>query len=622
MAKKVLLLAIPFLLSFEKVFALENTYPSIAGKTLTENSGFLDFVAYGFAFCIALGGVIMFAILVKAGLEMITGAGTHENAKNSLIRASFGFGLLLSTYLILNTINSAFINPQSVDQPCVNGVAIKIAKQADDNGTVKEKLYDLCVKSSSPDISTIKEVKESDFPSCSVKSVISYSDINYQGTITEVFNDTTNKTKNCGYQISQLNGKSIKIIPKQTGIYLYDKEDYKVGSSSAPIFIKSGTNDLNKNDFDNKTRSINVISADYSEEPVLANGDSRDYVTHDYYGAFVFENPEYAGKCLAIDSNNDSLVQADKAIGSVDLTGSTSSSLGITSVIVFNKTIHTLKPKEKSYIYLYAVKNCGKNINKDVKNIENKNTNENNEENNKEEGKIEEPNTDNLWSFNDFITYLSKKIIFALGEIPSVNIFNKNTFASASTIVAEATCTDGDKDGYCYWEGATKPASCLATCKAEKDCNDNDSAIKKAESNGQCLSGISPADPVPDPIVDPDFGIGGLYDVCKIEIPEIKKDTKVMDLEKLISEECSGKFQKTKKGEAYDIVSLKFGGPARVVIKGTNGNCHYFDSSTIEGTGSCVADLRGTDIFDTTILSNVLGSAVRPKSIIIIPKDQ
>ncbi|MFA6252369.1 MAG: C1 family peptidase [Candidatus Paceibacterota bacterium] len=968
--KKILLTIIPILLIFEKAFALENTYPAIAGKVINESSGFLDFVGYGFALCVTLGGVIMFAVLIKAGLKMVTGAGSGIEAKKEIKRSSIGLFILLCTYLILNTINSALVDPQSIDQPCINGIDITTSQKADGSG--EEKLYDICVKNSMPDITKLEEVRASSFPSCLVKSVIAYSEKDYKGKVKEIFNDTTNKTKDCNYEVTGLNdAKSIKIISKKTGIYLYDEEDYKTNRSDTPVFFDIGSDDLNKINFGNRTKSINVIGADYSTDPRPVTNDPSDSIIYDYYGAFIFENPGYRGKCLAIDSNNDSLQGTDKAIGSVSLVAKSAAAkdepLGVSSVIVLDKEIHSKKKKEKSYIYLYAVKDCGKNMNNDKKTSEKTDKNVGKEKNIMEENKIfslvkpaiavlnEIPDSKDVFygiikniknyfesekevaqntdiksiayaasssypaSFNwnnmhgeNWLTsfknqgavgtcwahaaagtlesqirlyfnqpdmeinlseqmfvdcttgvasspYVGNQVYISpnpynntsleclyteknldtvsqrgiadescnpyderdVSLIPGVTVCKSQTCSNweervwkntdekgygflgginmgdahctkkewnlteddlkrllilsgpldvgmqminfsgpvgghAMVLVGYETtgsgettwifknswgssnygafgpglemdggylkatvpisrlwygslpigpfippenssywpagfdneikctdkdgdgycywgssaamppscsslsckkekdcndadkensiydsylncgntggpsdeCTDNDGDGYCYWTSLMKPPTCSKECNKDKDCDDDSKEVKGPNSNGECFTGeyipgsnISPNEPIPDPIIDPSFGVGGLYDVCQIEIPEVTKETVIMDLEKLISEECDGKFKKTADGKTYDITSFKFGGPARVLIKGSTGNCLFWDSSSVEKTGSCVNELRGSDVFDTSLVSNTIGKATRPKSIIIFPKN-
>jgi len=970
--KKILSTVVFILLFSEKVFALENTYPAIAGKVINENSGFLDFVGYGFALCITLGGVIMFAVLIKAGLKMVTGAGSGIEAKKEIIRSSVGLFILLCTYLILNTINSALVNPSSIEGPCTDGIKMQTSKEVEEDGVKKEKLYNLCVKSNTPDITTLKEVTESKFSSCSVKSVIAYSEKDYKGSINEIFNDTTDKTTGCDYSVSEMSGaKSVKVIPKTPGIYLYDKEGYKTDIPDTPIFFDVGTDDLSKSNFVNKTKSINVISADYSTKPIPTN-DSHDSIIYKYYGAFIFENPGYRGKCLAIDSNNDALDGNDKATGYVNLISKpdapSDEPLGISSTLVFNKKIYSNPSTEKNYIYLYAVKDCGKNEKKEA--LEKKDIKEATNENKffsfakplifflneipksedifaaiaKNIVKIFNPEKPVVANVNKNITKTVKPVVYGASSSSLPSSFNWNNMhgsnwltsfkdqgdvgtcwahAAAATLESQirlyfnqpnmdinlseqmfvdcttgvasspyvgnqlyispnpysnsgldclyteknldtvsqrgiadeacnpyetrdvsltpgitvcssqtcsdwasrawkntdekgysysgspylgdahcskkqwnltvddlkrililngpldvgiqminfsgpvgghamelvgyettgsgdttwifknswgssnygvfgpglemdggylkatiplaqmwygslpigpfipptdpsswpsnfdneikctdndsdgycywgssaamppscsslkcdaikdcndadssnsiydanlncgntkgpsGNCTDNDGDGYCYWTSTNKPIDCPSVCAAEKDCDDEDKKIIGPDPSGNCYtskplpgSKISPNDPIPDPIVDPNFGVGGLYDVCAIEIPEITKGTKVMDLEKLISEECSGKFKKTADGKTYDIVSFKFGGAARVVIKSNTGNCLYWDSSSVEKTGSCINELRGSDVFDTNLISNIVGNAARPKSIIIFPKDK
>ncbi|MCK9577909.1 hypothetical protein M0R01_00250 [bacterium] len=590
--RRILIPLFTLLLFFgEIVFALENSYPTIAGKTINETSGFLDFVAYGFVACIAIGGVIMFAVLLRAGFVMATGAGNGATAKRELFRSAIGLFLLLCTYLIINTINSSILSPSDIDKPCVDGISMETVSENDEKD-----IHKLCIKSSLPEIGKIKEVKPSSFTSCAVKSVISYSNKNYEGVATTLFNDTTSRTVGCKYTVNGVSGKSVKIVPKLAGIYLYDQGGYKVGSPEAPVYLGNGSEDLSQYGFDNKSRSINVISLDYSKNPLKNPDDPDDSIIYNYYGALLFEHPGYRGKCLTIDATNNALKTEKTEINNeMDLSGEDGSA-GISSAVVFNKKVHKKESDTKSYVYLYAVPNCGENKNQDDEVEKEKEL--------KEEEEEKKESSENFLSFFlNPIQVISQKFTYSLNKLPT-----PNSIISLASKDIKKTFNIKTDIGTAYAKDIT------STSYNEKK---ESFEISEKENTEQ----ISPAEPLPDINTDPIFGVGGLYDVCKIEIPKIGAKTSLGDFEKSIAKECEGLFKKTADGKTYDIISFKFGGPAIVAIRGSNDNCLYWNSASIEKTGSCVSELRGSDIFDTSIISNVIGTAARPKNIIIIPKD-
>ncbi|MFA5246998.1 MAG: dockerin type I domain-containing protein, partial [Candidatus Micrarchaeia archaeon] len=71
-------------------------------------------------------------------------------------------------------------------------------------------------------------------------------------------------------------------------------------------------------------------------------------------------------------------------------------------------------------------------------------------------------------------------------------------------------CTDKDGDGYCYW-GITseKPTTCSASCKPEKDCNDNNATFGPSFANFSCkiIGGLPSPTPTPSATPTPNPGL-------------------------------------------------------------------------------------------------------------------
>lgn len=81
---------------------------SPAGTELTVESDITDLIRYFYEWGIALGGLIVFIIMLSAGFNYLTSAGDPGKMKeaiNSIQSAFLGLILLLSSWLILNTIN-------------------------------------------------------------------------------------------------------------------------------------------------------------------------------------------------------------------------------------------------------------------------------------------------------------------------------------------------------------------------------------------------------------------------------------------------------------------------------------------------------------------------------------
>ncbi len=106
------LLLLGFLVFSFGVFAaqkpLEQSYPTALGKQLTNQSTLPDLIAYLYNFAIMIAGIAVFFMLVIGGFKYLTSAGDPgkaKEAKDQLTSSVFGLILLLSSFLILNTIN-------------------------------------------------------------------------------------------------------------------------------------------------------------------------------------------------------------------------------------------------------------------------------------------------------------------------------------------------------------------------------------------------------------------------------------------------------------------------------------------------------------------------------------
>ncbi len=98
------------LFSFSTLAAekLETTYPEIEGEKVTEGTTLPEYVSYIFRLSLIIAAVAALAALIYGGFRYLTSAGspvTQNEAKNWLFGGIIGLILILSSYLILNTIN-------------------------------------------------------------------------------------------------------------------------------------------------------------------------------------------------------------------------------------------------------------------------------------------------------------------------------------------------------------------------------------------------------------------------------------------------------------------------------------------------------------------------------------
>lgn len=109
----IFLLVLLLLVSKEVIFAqkeLELKYPSVPGAEtpLTTKTAFPVYVKYIFNFSIMAAGLIVFVSLVYGGFRYLTSAGSPSaitDAKDQIFSGILGLIILLSSYLILNTVN-------------------------------------------------------------------------------------------------------------------------------------------------------------------------------------------------------------------------------------------------------------------------------------------------------------------------------------------------------------------------------------------------------------------------------------------------------------------------------------------------------------------------------------
>lgn len=88
---------------------LEVNYPNIGGiQPESTTFGLPEYVKYVFSFSLGIAGLVIFIVLIYAGFLYLSSRGNvsmHADAKSRINAALLGLGVLLGSYLILNTIN-------------------------------------------------------------------------------------------------------------------------------------------------------------------------------------------------------------------------------------------------------------------------------------------------------------------------------------------------------------------------------------------------------------------------------------------------------------------------------------------------------------------------------------
>src|SRR3989344_1586294 len=106
--------------------ALELTYPALPGApALTSSSSLADYIKYVFTLAFLLAGLIGVISMIIAGFQVLLYAGNASkivSAKERAFNAILGIVILMSTFIILATINPNILNQSAIRLPLVPGV--------------------------------------------------------------------------------------------------------------------------------------------------------------------------------------------------------------------------------------------------------------------------------------------------------------------------------------------------------------------------------------------------------------------------------------------------------------------------------------------------------------------
>ncbi|MCK9577910.1 pilin [bacterium] len=371
-----------FLFVSNEVFGAD--WPTIGKSSISSESGTAEVAVYFLTLATAAGSVIMAIMIMKGGFDFMNAGGNLgkiSRAKNQIIGSAIGMLILLGVFIILNTINSELVSPKNVKTECVIGIKRKITQVYEkENGKQEKRVSELCYNTDQPDLekdfseNTSYEDLGSSYPPCVLREVITFSEKDYQGKRTVIFKDDGSNDDDCppANKIKFGSAKSVKIFMKKDGVYLYgnslsgsDSADEEIG----PIHFSKGVEDLSSTNFNDKAQRIEIVN-----KGLLANGNpfgDGNISYGNFYGAILFSEANYRGKCFAKTSRNidqskedddgwASLVfQKDFATGEkVDLRGS------LSSMIVFKSPLTLNEDKAVGSVDIYAVPNCG-DISKD-----------------------------------------------------------------------------------------------------------------------------------------------------------------------------------------------------------------------------------------------------------------
>jgi len=251
---------------------LEVKYPSMGGQVPTKETTFPDYVKYLFNFSIVVAGIIAFGVLVFAGFNILTSPDqpeTVKDARTKIIGAFLGIVILLSSYLILTTIN-----------PQLSMLSLEAVTPYSGIYLINSKGERDYIPDSTPKI-TFESIRM-EFLSTKdeLTTVYLYSGEDYGGT-----EDIIDNHKSFQKEVSQssvASPKSIYFLWNKAGAYLYPETNY----GGRPLFTSSGISNLSSYDFDKKAKSLKFKPA---------SG----------YGAAFFTQSNFSGSCGFVVSKEE-----------------------------------------------------------------------------------------------------------------------------------------------------------------------------------------------------------------------------------------------------------------------------------------------------------------------------
>ena len=261
-----LIFALLFLLP---VFGLgtEIGYPSVPSATVpAASTTFPGYVKYLVNLTLILSGVIALAVLVRAGLLYLTSAGNLdqiEQAKRKIVAGLLGLIIILSSYLILFTINPDLVEWGLKTRKPEQGIYLidKDGERYFISGTAEKLSYSNIVK--------VKFLT----PSSSLMAVYLYDEENFKGNEERIIDKGSHRID---FVRIVHNVKSIYFLESKPGVYLCSAITTEDVCPTRPFYISESIDNLAKFNFDDKTDSIQI----------------RNSSTTEYY-AILFEKPGY-----------------------------------------------------------------------------------------------------------------------------------------------------------------------------------------------------------------------------------------------------------------------------------------------------------------------------------------
>ena len=311
---------------------LEIEYPTVPGVAAptTTKTALPEYLRYVFTLSIMIAGILAFVAMVMGGIKYVISAGAPAaiaDAKDQITSGILGLIILLSSYLILNTINPQLVLPEKPPlQPSKAGIRIytvgMCCETADDKSLCEDE-SSFKVTTEVPDLTNpdlnwgfdgnkIESIKFLGNPGDLTVNL--WSDKIFKGTKTSV--DYLAGETDC--KPVSVAVKSISLDYHFPGVYLYPEDN----CAGDPVIYQASSATLPE--FDNKTQSIKFIYGD------------KDPKTGEYgakYAAVLHENENFMGEAALFDQEQNICLNLS-AVGGLtsnpsDYPGKYSSLIGI-----------------------------------------------------------------------------------------------------------------------------------------------------------------------------------------------------------------------------------------------------------------------------------------------------
>ena len=297
---------------------LETIYPTVPGveTPTTVKTALPEYLKYVFTFAIMVAGLLAFGALIYGGFSYLTSAGDPSKMKDGqdqIIAGILGLIIVLSSFLILNTINPQLVLPGGVIQPGKAG--IKIYANSNDCGETPtagkepQDINEFLVSQSYPALYVIKDSTvildwggEGSYKISSIKFLSNPGDLTiefYSGNdyapLIKKYDESNYKEGDCQpYVESQ--PKSVKLDYHLPGVYLY-ATDNCTGNKYGEDYVTYQASSATLQDFDNKTKSIKFVYGDKDSE-------SGEYRVR--YAAILHEKENFMGEAALFDQEQNS----------------------------------------------------------------------------------------------------------------------------------------------------------------------------------------------------------------------------------------------------------------------------------------------------------------------------